>query len=32
MIKLRRRNALAGIAVLPLATLSNAIAQTVEFS
>ena len=31
MIKLRRRNALAGIAALPLATLSNARAQTVDF-
>ena len=31
MIKLRRRNAVAGIAALPLATLSNARAQTVDF-
>jgi tripartite-type tricarboxylate transporter receptor subunit TctC len=31
MMKLRRRNALAGIAALPLATLSNARAQTVDF-
>jgi tripartite-type tricarboxylate transporter receptor subunit TctC len=31
MIKLRRRNALAGIAALPLATLSNARAQTADF-
>ena len=31
MIKLRRRTALAGIAALPLATLSNARAQTVDF-
>lgn len=31
MIKIRRRNALAGIAALPLATLSNAHAQAVDF-
>ena len=31
MIKLHRRAALGGIAALPLATLSNAHAQTVDF-